>query len=102
MLHSQVFEAWDVRLFCQDAERVEIRVDIAEFLDFANQEVGDVYVAQAVGTDGGGGGESGCATARDQIVLVHAVAADSDSADQHAILIKRHAAGKDRDSVLQV
>src|SRR5437667_10567088 len=55
-----------------------------------------------IGTDRGGGGESVTTRSRNQIVLIHAVATDADAANQHAILVERHAARKNLNTVGQI
>src|SRR5215213_6612581 len=55
-----------------------------------------------VGTDGGGRREAVGAGRGDEVVLVYAVAADADGADQLAVLVERHAAREDLDAVRQI
>src|ERR1044072_6667857 len=54
-----------------------------------------------VGADGAGGLEAVGAGRGDEVVLVYAVAADADGADQLAVLIERHAAREDLEAVRQ-
>src|SRR5438132_9882413 len=55
-----------------------------------------------IGTDRGRGGEAVTTRSRNQIVLIHAVATDADAANQHSILVQRHAARKNLNAVGQI
>ena len=46
--------------------------------------------------------EARATTRGNQVVLIDTIAANANRADQHAVLIKRHAAGKDLNSVRQI
>src|SRR5439155_12043273 len=65
------------------------------------EEAGDFATIELVTARAGGRGEMGGAGVGDDVVLVDAVAADADGADEFSILIKRDAAGEDGDAVLQ-
>src|SRR3989442_197137 len=55
-----------------------------------------------IGTDCRRGRETVTTRRRNQIVLIHAVAADADAAHQHSILVQRHAARKNLNTVRQI
>src|SRR5437868_946866 len=55
-----------------------------------------------VGADGGGRLEAVGAGRGDEVVLVYAVAADADGADQFAVLVERHAAREYLNAVRQI
>ena len=55
-----------------------------------------------IGTDRRRRREAVTTGSRNQIILIHAVATDADAADQHSILVERHAARKNLNTVRQV
>src|SRR5437016_9287116 len=55
-----------------------------------------------IGTDCGRRREAVGPSTCNQIVLIHAVATDPDAADQHSILIQRHAARKNLNTIRQI
>src|SRR6266404_1091803 len=65
-------------------------------------EVGeaDAVDEDLIGADGGGGFESRGAAGSDVVVLVNAVAADPEAADERAVLIESDGAWKENDSTL--
>ena len=67
-------------------------------------EVGeaDAVDEDLIGADGGGGFESHGAAGSDVVVLIHAVAADAQAADERAVLIEADGAWKENDATLVV
>src|SRR5215207_9201713 len=76
-----------------------LQVRAARELEEGEARAADDYL---VGADGGGRLVAVGAGRGDEVVLVNAVAADADGADQLAVLVERHAAREDLDAVRHV
>src|ERR1700755_2824524 len=69
--------------------------------EFKEREARAAY-RNLVGAYGGGRFVAVAACGGDEVVLIDAVAADADGADEFAVLVERHAAGKDLKAVRDV